>query len=222
MRGPCSIEGCEKPIDGRGYCKSHYRRWQRHGDPLGGGITKGETLRYIQTTVLSYEGDDCLIWPYGYDGSGYGSAHYEGRHIRAHRLVCTLAYGKPDDPELQAAHTCGKGDQGCVNKNHLRWATRVENANDRYAHGTMSLGEHSWKAKLTADQVLDIRQLAGAGIPYTEIARRFGVSDGHIGKIVAYQKWSWLSDERDRLRGIARLHEKMKAENERMDREGSE
>lgn len=31
----CSIEGCERPHSGRGWCAPHYQRWIRHGDPLG-------------------------------------------------------------------------------------------------------------------------------------------------------------------------------------------
>jgi hypothetical protein len=30
----CSIDGCEKPVAGRGWCWMHYERWLRHGDPL--------------------------------------------------------------------------------------------------------------------------------------------------------------------------------------------
>lgn len=30
----CSIEGCEKPHEAKGYCKSHYRSLKNHGDPL--------------------------------------------------------------------------------------------------------------------------------------------------------------------------------------------
>jgi len=33
----CSVEGCENRGDIRkGLCNAHYRRWKRHGDPLGG------------------------------------------------------------------------------------------------------------------------------------------------------------------------------------------
>lgn len=33
---PCKIPACvEKPV-ARGWCESHYRRWRRHGHPLGG------------------------------------------------------------------------------------------------------------------------------------------------------------------------------------------
>lgn len=36
----CSIDGCGKPIAGRGWCRRHYDRWSRHGDPLAGGPPK--------------------------------------------------------------------------------------------------------------------------------------------------------------------------------------
>jgi hypothetical protein len=37
----CSVPTCERPVRARGWCASHYRRWQRHGDvhaalPIGG------------------------------------------------------------------------------------------------------------------------------------------------------------------------------------------
>lgn len=31
----CSIEGCERFVEGRGWCKLHWYRWRRTGDPLG-------------------------------------------------------------------------------------------------------------------------------------------------------------------------------------------
>jgi 5-methylcytosine-specific restriction endonuclease McrA len=34
VRPPCSIEGCDAPASGRGWCALHYARWHRLGDPL--------------------------------------------------------------------------------------------------------------------------------------------------------------------------------------------
>lgn len=30
----CSVPECEKPVDARGWCNKHYKRWKFHGDPL--------------------------------------------------------------------------------------------------------------------------------------------------------------------------------------------
>ena len=36
----CAVAECTKPVWTRGWCNAHYIRWQRHGDPLGGGTTR--------------------------------------------------------------------------------------------------------------------------------------------------------------------------------------
>lgn len=43
----CNIKGCGSKYYSMGYCSKHYRRWQRHGNPLmvlerSGGSTGGE------------------------------------------------------------------------------------------------------------------------------------------------------------------------------------
>lgn len=48
----CSIEGCEKRVNCRGWCKMHYQRWSRHGDT---GFTKfGPPNRPAAGTVCSF------------------------------------------------------------------------------------------------------------------------------------------------------------------------
>lgn len=33
----CSVAGCENPLHGKVWCEKHYRRFKRHGHPLGSG-----------------------------------------------------------------------------------------------------------------------------------------------------------------------------------------
>lgn len=33
----CSIDGCDKSVESRGWCNAHYQRWLRHGEPTAGG-----------------------------------------------------------------------------------------------------------------------------------------------------------------------------------------
>ena len=44
----CKVDGCQGKKSARGYCRPHYHRWLRHGDPLGGRITIAETLEDIE------------------------------------------------------------------------------------------------------------------------------------------------------------------------------
>lgn len=37
----CSVENCDRPNYGRGWCKMHWQRWSKTGDPLGIRINSG-------------------------------------------------------------------------------------------------------------------------------------------------------------------------------------
>lgn len=70
----CTITGCRKPRVARGWCEGHYRRWRRHGDPLGG--------RHFQTGC-EFDGCTRAHW-----SKGLCVMHYQ----RARR------HGDPDWP----------------------------------------------------------------------------------------------------------------------------
>jgi hypothetical protein len=192
----CSIPDCGKPHDARGWCKTHYRRWLRHGDPLGGGPTRGYVQGYFRDVVLPYAGDDCLIWPYKREKKGYAAfgAPLEAYGVRTayvSRLLCAEVNGPPPTSEHEAAHTCGAGNRGCVTRSHLVWKTPVQNAADKIAHETDGRGEKNSTAKLTADQIREIRGIAGI-IPQTAIASRYGVSRSTVSDIVRGATWGHL------------------------------
>ena len=42
-QGTCSIDDCNRPLYGRGWCNTHYARWRRHGDPEHGGPVGRQT-----------------------------------------------------------------------------------------------------------------------------------------------------------------------------------
>jgi hypothetical protein len=195
MSGPCSVEGCDRVSRMRGWCEMHYRRWQRHGDPLGGRTPEGTLLTYLHDVVLPWSSDECLIWPYGRSGiDGYGRMRLNGRTQLVSRIACEAVHGSPPTPLHQAAHSCGNGHLGCVNPRHVRWATRVENEADKLAHGTHARGERSANAKLTDAAVRQIRALVGT-TSAKELARQFGVSTGAISRITRGDNWAWLKGE---------------------------
>lgn len=190
---PCSVETCKGNANhsakgARGYCHKHYRRWQRHGSAMGGGTEYGEPDRFIAEVANHWASDECLIWPYSRNNRGYGQISRGGRPKLVHRIVCEVAHGSPP-PDHQAAHSCGKGHEGCVNPRHLRWATTSENMLDRTSHGTDNRGERQGSSKLTKDDVLAIR---ASNARVTDLARSYGVSPSTICGIQSGRTWAWL------------------------------
>ncbi|MBZ9807672.1 HNH endonuclease signature motif containing protein [Mesorhizobium sp. ESP-6-2] len=147
-------------------------------------------MRFLLNDALNFSGEVCLAWPYNKDEHGYPLVRNKGRARRAHRILCEAAHGPQPSPERkEVAHGCGK--PCCVNPRHLRWATPKENQADKILHGTTNRGERQGRSKLTASDVLRIRELEGK-VSRREIAEMFGVRSGAIDKIIWGQRWSWL------------------------------
>jgi HNH endonuclease len=65
----CSIEGCDKPADTRGWCGAHYCRWKRTGDPGADIPVRQKPVPGARCAV-----DGCDKAP---DSRGWCAAHYE-------------------------------------------------------------------------------------------------------------------------------------------------
>lgn len=185
----CSIPNCDKPAKNAGLCWMHYCRVRRHGDP--NTVKKpanGKVREYFQNVVLTHEGDECFFWPHGVDQHGYGRIHHNNRMYPVHRLVCEIIEGPPPSPKHEAAHNCGNGRLGCVNKRHMRWATPAENSADKVTHGTHNRGENHYRSRLTEDDVRSIRAMEGK-VDERDIAVEYNVSRGCISRIMRRGTW---------------------------------
>lgn len=187
----CCVVGCDERHHAHGYCSNHASRYRSHGDPLGGGPAKarrGAPLRWLLDHV-AHDGAECLIWPFGRDA--YTSVRLGEKSASAHRIMCTLANGAPPSANHVAAHSCGRGDVGCVSPKHLRWATYAENEADKIGHGTRLRGEAVPGAKLTEHDVREIRRMAGQA-KQKDLADLYGVDQGNISAIQRRKTWAWL------------------------------
>lgn len=78
----------------------------------------------------------------------------------------------------------------CDNKvENLIWESRLENQRRRIQHGTTNRGENHGQAKLTQEEVNEIRNLSQQGYYNNTIARKFGISSSHVSRIVNHKFW---------------------------------
>lgn len=185
----CSVPGCDKPHDSRGYCGAHAQRFRRHGDPLAGGTPNYEPMKFYTDTVLTNNSDECLIWPFARDAQGYAKMHVGPKNRLVARMLCEETNGPPPTQRHEAAHSCGKGMGGCVNRWHLSWKTHRENEADKLLHGTDQFGERNPIAKLTQEQADQIRKI-GKSMAQRKIAAQFGVSQSLISLILRGEIWA--------------------------------
>lgn len=189
----CSVEGCNgnahrSASAAKGLCSAHYMRFKRHGAPLAGGTPKGELMRFITEVALKHTGNECLTWPFATNEAGRGVIRIAGKRHIASRYVCELVNGPPPTSEHEAAHSCGKGHEGCIAPEHLSWKTSKENKADQLVHNTRSRGERNGVSKLTEVQVSEILTLKGS-MTQKEIAVMFGISPGNVSAI--HRRISW-------------------------------
>lgn len=185
----CSETGCDLPAKTRGMCRKHYHyAWTHKLIPIKPHVAAhGDTEAFIRASLL-VETDDCIEWPFA-KNLGYGLASIDGETVAAHRATCILAHGPPPFEGAQAAHyKCG--NQGCINKRHLRWSTIELNHDDKRRHGTMTQGERHPRSRFTEEEVLAI---AASPLGPAALGLQYGCDRAVIGSIKSGRTWSWLT-----------------------------
>jgi hypothetical protein len=130
--------------------------------------------------------DSCWLWT-GARSEGYGAFTFDGKMWLTHRLLYTHCYGTID-PGLEVRHKCRP--RNCCNPEHLELGTKAENMADRVRDGTDARGEKHGRAKLTAEQVLQIR--ARSTENRRELGLEFGVSYQEIRYIINRHSWNHI------------------------------
>jgi len=159
-------------------------------------------------------GEDCVYccWPWlkSTDQDGYGkfTLTFHGKHLtlRATHVIYELWNARPLLPGLLIAHHCDT--PSCCNPLHLWPGTWQSNRQDavnkgRQARGKATgihtkpeafpRGEQHHKAKLTAQQVLDIRACYAEGfITMHDLGEYYGVSKFAIQCIIHRKTWNHI------------------------------
>jgi hypothetical protein len=111
----------------------------------------------------------------------------ERKMAQIHRLVCEAFHGPQPPDKPHAAH--GDGNPGNNNDWNVRWATRSENEQDKVAHGRSNQGERHSNAKLTEEDIKDIREIGRFPFTLKEIAAEYDVGYKCISSILNHVTW---------------------------------
>ena len=189
----CTIPDCGKPYKARGLCNTHYRRWQRHGDPQA-DIAVASKRRSVRERLAEKftvgAPDACGEWEGARDPKGYGRFRFEGRNQTASRTAWVLAYG-PIPEEMFVCHHCD--NPPCVNLSHLFLGTVADNAADMVQKNRSARGERSARSRLTTELVRRIRaEFSAGGISHTALARRYGIARPTVSDLLRRDTWAHI------------------------------
>lgn len=150
----CGVEGCDKKIQSRGLCNTHYYRWWK-GLPLDAPVKKKArpgVSAYERVMMRTERQGECLVFTGGKTARGYGLVTKPGdrtKMLLAHRVVLEHHHGPS---RLHSLHSCD--NPPCVEIAHLRWGTQAENVDDMVKRGRLVAQQFS----LTPEQVAELRQ----------------------------------------------------------------
>lgn len=125
-KATCSVEGCERPRDARGWCSSHYMSWWRYGDPEKRIRTRhtGSPQERFWLRVDKNAPNGCWLWT-GAKMHGYGRFNVGGgKIVGAHQFAYEQLIG-PVPKGLELDHLCR--NPSCVNPQHLEPVTHQTN-----------------------------------------------------------------------------------------------
>lgn len=117
----------------------------------------------------------CWLWEAGVDNDGYGHYWKDGTTKKAHRVAYEV-YKGPIPDGLFVCHTCDVSS--CVNPDHLFLGTALDNNRDKMSKGRFVNG----RRKLTAHDIVEIKERYAAGETQTALAKEYGVVHSTIGK----------------------------------------
>lgn len=150
---------------------------RNHVSPMPKASLESLFWRYVNRST------GCWIWTGSTNKYGYGVI---SRHGKAHRASWKIHNGE-FDTSLCVCHKCD--NPLCVNPDHLFLGTKKDNSEDMVRKGR-STATRNGRAKLTVNEVLEIRSRRTAGAANHELAVEYGVSAGLISKIMHRKAWA--------------------------------
>lgn len=162
--------------------RDHY--WRNHPERKIGLPPEDRLERMIVRVPMA----GCWLWAWAVNRNGYGKTKSDGRHITAHRWSWVIHRGSIPNG-LFVLHRCDV--PACVNPDHLFLGTHQDNADDREKKGRGHKMPIHREARLTDEEVLEIRRLHRK-VTVVALGKQFGVHHSHISRIQNRKFWKHI------------------------------
>ena len=148
------------------------------------------TQERIEAKVLRIPEAGCWVWMGSTQVRGYGEIISNNRKHLAHRASYEAFVGKIPKG-MYVCHACD--NVACVNPNHLFLGTQKQNLQDMANKGRSTRGVKNPMAKLTEEQVKEIKQGFAVGKTDVELSMQFNISRSTIYGIRNRRLWSYIN-----------------------------
>jgi hypothetical protein len=164
-------------------------------------LTPVDAARFWSKVAERANSDGCWLWTGAQNKRGYGIFRAHRKNLYAHRVAFALT----ERPVTSAVLVCHRCDNPpCCNPAHLFAGTPADNTADMVAKGRQikgdrqvfrmhperaPRGERNAHAKLTWENVREIRRLHAIGVQGRTMTRMFGVNDSTVSKVIRGTSW---------------------------------
>lgn len=183
----CSIDSCKSQVLARGWCRKHYLRWRRNGNPER-ALTAGERSNISRQNAPTKHGlrkhplyqtwfnmiQRCEV------ASCISYKNYGAKGVRVcDRWKSVASFIEDMGEKPDSSYTLDRIDPNKgYEPGNCRWASRKEQSRKRPHY-----------VKLDMQQARQIRRLRGEGVAIKNIAQDFGVSIHTVKKIIYNEYW---------------------------------
>lgn len=155
-----------------------------------GHATRRPAAERLWRKVSKAAPSGCWEWQGSKDKKGYGRININKRPVLTHRFAWELENGPiPDGKDV--LHSCD--NPCCVNPSHLFLGTNDDNIADKVDKGRQERGSGHHRAKLTENQVIEIRRRYALGnISHSQLAAEYGVCRMAVTDIISRRNWAHI------------------------------
>jgi len=181
----CIVIGCKKEVKNyKKTCQMHYIRMKKNGDYYKKkSLSRKITFNVTESGCYEVTSHNCY-------SNGYFMFRLHGKKRYMHRHIFEECFG--EIPEgMYICHKCD--NKTCINPEHLELGTPLKNAKDAVDRGLYPKGSQKYNAKLTENDVVQIKKMLKNGVKNIEITNYFDVHRDTVSHIKRGKTWKHVT-----------------------------